>query len=148
MRNNLIFGNVPEEPNETLSQTETKVREFMASKLKLAEESVNNMKFERVHRIPSVPTRDSSGANADGRGATKPRRIVCKFTMFQDRETVRKASFNLKGSPQYVSEQFPPEVNEIRRKLFPKLKEARRNNKRAWISYDTLYVDGKPVKTG
>lgn len=104
------------------------------------------MKFERVHRMGPPPTRPGT-AGAGPSNTTKPSRIVCKFNQFQDRESVRKASFNLKNTPQYISEQFPMEVNEIRRKLYPKLKEARRDNKRAWISYDSLYVDGKPVKT-
>ncbi|KAH3772640.1 hypothetical protein DPMN_173981 [Dreissena polymorpha] len=43
-------------------------------------------------------------------------------------------------------EQFPPEVLEKRRKLVPKMKDAKKEGKRYWIVYDTIYVDGKPVK--
>ncbi|KAH3850486.1 hypothetical protein DPMN_092898, partial [Dreissena polymorpha] len=43
-----------------------------------------------------------------------------------------------------MHEQFPPEVLEKRRKLVPHMKDARKEGKRAWIAYDTLYVDGKP----
>ena len=43
-------------------------------------------------------------------------------------------------------EQFPREVTDKRRKLVKKMKEARDQGKRAWIVYDTLYVDGRPVR--
>ncbi|KAH3771862.1 hypothetical protein DPMN_173191 [Dreissena polymorpha] len=43
-----------------------------------------------------------------------------------------------------VFEQFPPEIQEKRRRLVPKMKEAKRDGKKAWIAYDTLYIDGRP----
>ena len=139
MRNNLIFGNITESVNERPDQTESKFRAFMKNKLEIANDIVDQMNLERVHRMGSTV---GDGADRDSR----PRRIVCKFNRFQDRELVRKLSSKLKGSNQYISEQFPSEINKIRKELFPKLREARRQNKTAWISYDTLYIDGKPVK--
>ena len=43
-------------------------------------------------------------------------------------------------------EQLPQEVLAKRLKLGPKLKAARDEGKRAWIVYDTLYVDGRRVR--
>lgn len=60
------------------------------------------------------------------------RKIVAKFLQYKDKEFVRKQWKILKGTPFHVSEQFPKGVVEQR--------------KRAWITYDTLYVDGKAVK--
>ena len=64
---------------------------------------------------------------------------------FGDREKVRGNSKNFKGTQFYVSEQFPPEVAAKRRRIFRKVKE-RLAGRKAWVSYDTLYVDGKPVR--
>lgn len=50
MRNNLIFCNIKEEPNEKTSDTETIIRDFLVKKLDLAKELVDEMKLERVHR--------------------------------------------------------------------------------------------------
>ena len=92
------------------------------------------MNFERVHRI---------GQRSD----RKCRTIVAKFASFEDREYVRKQWKTLQGTKFFVTEQFPQEIISKRRRLIPKLKEYKKEGKRAWISYDTLYVEGKPVKT-
>ena len=92
------------------------------------------MKFERVHRTSNERT------------PGKPRSIVAKFAFFKDREAVRRQWKHLSGTGFNVFEQFPPEVVAKRRKLLPKMREARDQGKRAWIAFDTLYVDGRPVR--
>ena len=135
MRNNLIFSNIKEEINETVERTEAILRQFMVKDMKIAQDLVNEMKFDRVHRI---------GQNrADG----KSRQIVARFTMYKDREIVRKQRKHLKGTAYFMAEQFPKEISERRRKLLPKLKKAKEEGKDAWISYDTLYVNGVAVKS-
>jgi hypothetical protein len=37
-------------------------------------------------------------------------------------------------------------VVKKRKELVPRIKAARKKDKRAWIAYDTLYIDGKAVK--
>ena len=130
MRNNLIFGGLFESQYEKNEETEAKLRSFMNEKLQIAQDVVDNLKFERVHRIGEhIPN--------------KTRKIVCKFNMFPEREMVRRQRVKLEGTNFFLHEQFPPEVIEKRKKLIPKLKEANQNGKRAWISYDSLYIDGK-----
>mgnify|MGYP006890280533 FL=1 len=73
------------------------------------------------------------------------RSIVAKFHNFKERELVRKQGKALESSRLYVNEHFPKEVVDKRRRLLPKLKEARQQGKSAWLSYDTLYVDGRAV---
>ena len=133
MRNNLIFGGLFESRYERNEETEAKLRCFMHEKLQIAQDVVDTLKFERVHRI---------GEQSD----EGPRKIVCKFNMFPEREMVRKQRINLEGTPYFLHEQFPPEVNEKRRKLLPKMKDAKKDGKRAWLSYDSLYIDGKKVE--
>lgn len=102
--------------------------------LHLAEEFAQSVRFERVHRSPSEPIRG------------KNRSIIAKFAFFKDRESVRKQWKHLNGTLFNVFEQFPPEIVSKRQKLVPKMKEARRQGKRSWIVYDTLYVEGRAVK--
>ena len=111
------------------------VRNFMVEKLKLARGLVEDMKLERVHRIGTI------NQNSDN-----PRKIVCKFNQFTDREIVRKHKFKLENSNYYIHEQFPPEIVTKRKRLIPKLRQAKKDGKSAWISYDTLNIDGQPVK--
>lgn len=145
MRNNLIFGNIEESPNEKPKDTEVKVRDFLTEKLKLTKDTVDSMKIERAHRMgpPVIAPPETEGSDEV---RTKPRRIVCKFNLFSDREMIRRSSSNLKETDYYITEQFPPDVVNKRKKLVKPMKEAREQGKKAWISYDTLYIEGKPVK--
>ncbi|KAH3824634.1 hypothetical protein DPMN_126471 [Dreissena polymorpha] len=58
MRNNLVFTNIPED-NSTGSEppevTERELRNHLEEKLKIAKETADAMRFERVHRSPSHP---------------------------------------------------------------------------------------------
>jgi hypothetical protein len=137
MRNNLVFTNIPEADgteNETADVSEKKLRQHLQSALKIAKETAESIRFERVHRTP--------GHRLKG----KTRNIVAKFSFFQDRELVRRQWKELRGTDFHMFEQFPKEVSDKRRKLVKDMKEARSSGKRAWIVYDTLYIDGKPVK--
>ena len=130
MRNNLVFGNIQEIDSE---DTEKVLRQFLVEKMKIAQDLVNEIRFERVHRMGLKTVR-------------KSRNIVAKFTFFKERELVRKHWKSIQGTEYFVIEQFTKEVVDKRRKLFSKLKDYKKDGKKAWISYDTLYVEGKPEK--
>lgn len=73
-----------------------------------------------------------------------PRKIVAKFSYFKDREYIRiNAAKRLKGSRVYANEQFPPEIEEKMRKLYPVQRQAKKDNKRVQLVRDVLYIDGK-----
>ena len=127
---NLVFGNIQEIDSE---DTEKVLRQFLVEKMKIAQDLVNEIRFERVRRMGLKTVR-------------KSRNIVAKFTFFKERELVRKHWKSIQGTEYFVIEQFPKEVVDKRRKLFPKLKDYKKDGKKAWISYDTLHVEGKPVK--
>jgi len=133
MRNNLIFVNIPESSPEATENCEELVKTFILEKLNVANELVDKIVFDRAHRM---------GPGAKG----TCRKIVTRFRDFKDREFVRKQWKTLEGTDFAVHEQFPPEVVEKRKKLYPKMKKARDQEKRAWTAYDTLYIDGKPVR--
>ena len=134
MRNSLIFGNIEESATRVFEDSEEIIRHFLHDKMKITKDLVESMNFERVHRI---------GLRSD----RKCRKIVAKFASFKDREYVRKQWKTLQGTKFFVIEQFPQEIISKRDRLIPKLKEYKKEGKRAWISYDTLFVEGKPLKT-
>lgn len=133
MRNNLLFTNIPESTSEGAEETERKLRAHIHEKMRVAKEVVDNISFERVHR---------TGVKHDG----KIRNIVAKFSLFKERELVRRQWKTLKDTPYSVFEQFPKEIVEKRRRLRSKVKEHKEKGDDAWIAYDTLYVNGRPVK--
>ena len=133
MRNNLIFSGIAELPSERPEDTEKLIRDFICEKLHVARATVNQLKLERAHRMGPI-------------SSNYTRKIVCKFNLFPEREMVRKLSNKLKGTTFYINEQFPADVVEKRKRLQPRLKRAKESGQRAWISYDTLFIDGKPVR--
>jgi hypothetical protein len=80
------------------------------------------------------------------RRSCKIRQKIAKFNLFKEWELAIKAGSSLKNTRYFIHEQFPKEVSEKRRKLIPKMKEARSKGSRAWLSYDTLFIDGRPYR--
>lgn len=78
--------------------------------------------------------------------SNKPRNIVAKVLQFKHREIVRRARTILKGTGFLINEQFPKEIADRHRQLLPKMRQATRDGKSAWISYDTLYIEGRPIR--
>ena len=74
-----------------------------------------------------------------------PRPIIARFLYYSDLETVKKAGRNLKGTHFGVNEQFPPEIEEKRRKLYPLAKEARKKRSKVVMKRDKLYINDELV---
>ena len=131
MRDNLIFRNIEETKDEN---TEEVLKKFLSDHLKM-----NNVNFERVHRMKEK----QSGATPHS--VKKHRLIVVKFTFFKEREHVRKSAKMLKGTNFSIQEQFREEIEKRRKPLYPLLKAARQADKKASLVKDRLYVEGKEV---
>lgn len=135
MRENLIFTGIPlQEKDEQTEQTEKIIENFMVEQLKLNRPA----EYERAHRFG----KEYIERNRDGsvKFTTKP--IVCRFRNFKERETVRKAARELRDTGFGISEQFPKEINDRRKTLWPFFQEARRQGKKAFFRRDRLFVDG------
>lgn len=127
MRDNLIFSGISE---QTPDNPENLIKNFMKAQLKIPPDTVQNITFHRVHRL--------------GKPSTKgPRPIIAKFEHFKQKELVRSRGRELKGTSFGLNEQYPHEINERRKVLYPILKENRQNNRRASIIVDKLYIDGQ-----
>lgn len=126
MRGNLIFEGIIETQEEN---TEDVLKEFLKSEINITEEP----QFQRVHRI---------GRNVQERH----RPIMAKFVLFKEREKVRKAAPSIPdGKPFGIDEQFPKEINDRRKLLYPHYKQAKRFGKIAVMIADKLFVNGTQI---
>ena len=129
MRKNQIFSgismleNIPDDPEKAL-------KHFMFESLKLSETTVKEITFHRVHRLPS-------------KDPTKPPPIIAKFEHYKHKELLKSRGKHLRGTKFGMNDQFPKEIQNRRRILVPIMKQFREKGKRATLSVDRLYVDGK-----
>ena len=124
MRSNLIFSGIYETGQN--ENTESLVRGFIQDEMGV---NTRSMAIERAHRM---------GKWREG----KHRSIVVKFLNFKDKETVRHAApKKLKNSTFGVNEQFPKEITDRRRLLYPIMKQERQQNRRANLVVDRLYTE-------
>lgn len=127
MRDNLIFEGIVETQEEN---TEEVLREFLKSEMGITEEP----QFQRVYRL---------GKRVQ---AGRHRPIIAKFVLFKEREKVRKAApSKLVGKPFGINEQFPKEINDRRKLLYPHYKQAKRLGKKAVLIADKLFVNGTEI---
>ena len=130
MKYNLIFSGIPEESYENCYIT---IREFIQEEMQVESDDIS---FHNVHRI---------GPKDDPRRNGRPRSIVAKFVFNDDLVRVKRAARNLKDTPYYVSEQFPPEIEEKRKLLYPIAKAERKKKSKVTLVRDKLYVNGQEV---
>ena len=116
----VIIFNVRESNRETMEELETKVMEIIDSKIN-SRVDLSQMDFTK--RL--------------GRNIGK-RPILVRFISYRNKIKVSKL---LKGTSIGITEDFPPEIREERRKLLPYLKLARDSGKKATLRYNKLIVD-------
>ncbi|CAC5411138.1 unnamed protein product [Mytilus coruscus] len=133
MKYNLIFSGIKEQENESKEDTESVIKNFIATELEIRD--ANTIAFQNVHRLR--PRNDG-----------KPINIIARFSQYDDHQRVLRAvPEKLKHKSCYsVQQQYPAEINERRRALVPKLKEFQRARRNARIIYDQLIVDGQPYE--
>lgn len=120
MKDNLLFLNIPETPDEDTEQVALKFIEK-----DMAVTDVKNL--EVVHRF---------GKSFHG----KHRPILVKFLQRKDREKVLNNGKNLKGTNYQVRVQYPREILNRRNRLYPYFKKARESGMRASLAKDVLYI--------
>ena len=110
----------------------------MRAKLKITPVDKENIYFDRVHRIAS-PSSQSNGRSP------KLRSIIVRLTNFQDKPFIKSFIKNLpRGARFGVSDDFPKEVDEVRKLLFHYfiLKAAKREKKAAYFNVEKLIIEG------
>ena len=111
--------------------TESLVRDMLRDKMKIPEEDVESIHFERIHRI--VARKPSSKLSP----------IIAKFSIYQDKEFVWSFIKNLKGSAIGIANDFPKEIDEIHQKLYPILKNAKQAKQSAYFKVYKLIINGQ-----
>ena len=141
MRVNLLFFGIREEEKEDYEHL---LKASLYQRLKI---NAQEIQFARVHRIERK-TRD------------KIRPIVAKFERYKEREMVRDAFFaqlnNIKNKNEEngkqervqtgIAEQFPAEIQQKRKALIPKMKEAKNEREKVKLVRDQLYINGQLFK--
>ncbi|CAG2206426.1 unnamed protein product [Mytilus edulis] len=123
MTNNIIISGLKHEPNE---DTENIVRDFIRKKLGIVE----NMNFVSVHRF-----------------GKQRQNIMTKFVSLKDKQLVMRNCHKLKGTNISVRAQFPVKIEKKRKSLYPVLKQAKKDRKKAVLIRDKLFIEGELYKT-
>ena len=120
-RGNLKFYGIKEREHESNKDTEDLLRNFLRTDLKIPKEDEESIQFDRVHRI-------SARRVSCGTPNSKPRPIIVKLCSFHDKVFIQSFIKNLtKGRNLGISDDFPKEVEKMRKKLYPVLKAAKQD---------------------
>lgn len=92
--------------------------------------NVDNSDFEAVYRMGKKQEK-------------KDRPVMVKLFSVKTKNDIIKARSTLKGTKIVISEDFPKEINDKRKELYPAMMAAKQQNKKAFIKVDKLMVDGK-----
>lgn len=125
-RENLVFIGIPEKEQEDVRNV---LKDFYINNLKLSEQEVGDIEYQRVHRL-----------NAK----SSPRPIKARFVRYADRETIMKNAKKLKGTKMVIREDIPLRFREARRAQLPALIAARNAGKLAYFSRSEpgkLFID-------
>ena len=68
---------------------------------------------------------------------------MVRFIYRRDFESVLQNAFRLKGNPLNINQQFPGEIEARRMKLYPVMKQVKREGKYVSLVRDKLFVDGE-----
>ena len=141
-RNNLLFFNIAEAEQESDTDCERALLDFFATQLKLSEDQLSRVVFQRVHRLG----RPRRGVAPNGQ-PWKSRPVIAGFRDFKCKQDILFSASELKGTQFAIREDFPAEIRSARGKLWDEFKSAKSQNLRARIVYPAkLVVDGWVVR--
>ena len=133
-RNNIKFFRISDNEQESPEVTEAVLRNFLHKEMKLSKKHLGDTEFERVHRIPTRVCK--------GKKNQHPRLIIAKVSFFKDKQQIKSHIKHLPRGIRFgVADDFPKEVDEIRKELYPVLKQAKRNHKTAFFNVEKLIID-------
>ncbi len=128
-KDNLRFYNIPETRNKT---AEEDLRDFMRKNLRL---EPRNIDLSTVYRVGVANVMNN-----------RPRCILARFIHGSDRDSVKAAAVNLKGTRFGISEDLPPEWARIRREAYlTHIREAKQQGKRVRWRGPKLFIEGVEI---
>ena len=135
-RENLRFYGIPEIEGE--ENTEAVLKAFLEKELNV--ENAQSIEFQRVHRV-----------GKKDRNTRKPRTIIARCLRFEDRENLFSCQRNIDSQLNFgIGPDLPKQVIDMRKRLIPKMVQARKDGKRAAFSRTEpykLFIDGMEVKS-
>ena len=133
-RESIKIYKLQEIEGETPRDTEKLVRSMMEEKMKISRLDMNEIRFERVHRLPT---------RRNPRRSTNTRPVIAKFSFYQDKEFVWSRVKNLKGTKIGILHDYPKEIEAIHTELYPVLKNAKQEKQSAFFKVDKLIINGQ-----
>ena len=132
MRDNLIFTGIPEHADRSPAEAESALRAFLTDKMKIPPDTAKHITFHHVHRLGPIRPDNKN-----------PRPIIAKVEHYKHKELIKGYGKELRGTRHGVNDQYPREILERRKVLFPVRKQFIDSKRKAVISVDKLYVDGQ-----
>ena len=140
-RNNLIFYNIPESPDETDIECEQTLVSFLVTNMGMRD-TVNEVRFERVHRLG----RRRPGVAPNGQ-PWRPRPIIAGFCFYKQKQSILTKSKMLKGTDFSISQDYPAEIRSARSALWDQFRKARSEKLKATIAYPAkLVIENEVVR--
>ena len=134
-RENLRFCGIQETGEQ--ENTEAVLKVFLEKELNV--ENPQHIEFQRVHRV-----------GKKDRNTRKPRAIIARCLRFKDREELFSHRRSIDSESNFgIGPDLPKQVIDMRKKLIPKMVQARREGKRAAFSRTEpykLFIEGVEVK--
>ena len=122
MKNNLIFYNIPEKPDEDFY-------EVMSRFIRGTMEIPKDLLFSKKNPSGEIRVDISHHIGQKGRGDGKPRPVIVKFLTQRGRDLVLSYAKALKTIPFPVSKQIPPSAREKLSAQIPLMTEMRERAK-------------------
>ena len=128
MKDNIVIYKLEESENEKPNEVKDKVAKFIKDNLHVDDA----ITIDRAHRL---------GAKKAG----KSRSIVAKIASSDEKSKLFQAARNLKDTNYSISDQYPPEIDERRKRLVPimKAKKEEDENVKCRLVGDRLYINGE-----
>ena len=137
-RDNLLLDGVPEAASGVREDCKKLVLGIIANNLKLPD--IDGTRIVSCYRSGPPPSQRQRKNNV-------PRSILFQLQFLGDRERIWKARFNLRGSKMFINEDFPQEVQQRRKTLFPVLKHVQKSGKGGFLRGDRLHITEKNPAT-
>ena len=119
-RGNLKFYGIKE--REHRAKTQDLLRKFLRTDLEIPKEDEESIQLDRVQKV-------SAGRVSSGTPNSKPRPIIVKLSSFHDKEFIKSFIKNLtKGRNLGIFDDFPKEVEQMRKKMYPVLKAGKQES--------------------
>ena len=133
-RSNIKFFSISDNEQESPEDTEAVLRNFLHKEMKLSKKHLDDIEFERVHRNPTHVCEEKI--------IQHPRPIIAKVSFFKDKQQIKSHIKHLPRGKRFgVADDLPKEVDEIRKELYPVLKQAKREHKTAFFNVKKLNID-------